>query len=275
MDRMTKDQIVLVTGASSGIGSVVANNLHSLGYEVYGTSRQSQEKKSFTWLTLDVNQETSVTTAINSLIDRHGKIDVLINNAGLAMISALEEAPSANIDKVMNTNFGGVVRMIQAVLPHMRRQTSGKIINVSSIAGLMGLPYRSIYSASKFAVEGLTESLRTEVMKFGIQVCSIQPGSIKTDIKANRVSHIPEDSAYNPELERTAKIIDEEVAAGIDALEVAKMISRLLKKSQWRAKYVVAKPFQIGVTKARPLVPGGPFEKLLMNHYGIARKSDE
>ncbi len=269
---MNDRQIILLTGASSGIGAKVARQLVDLNHIVYGTSRKRQSNGFFPWIVMDVNDSVSIAKGIQGIIEKHGRLDVLINNAGLGMISSLEEAPQLKVDQVMNTNFGGVVRMIQAVLPQMRKQRSGKIINVSSIAGLMGLPYRSIYSASKFAVEGLTESLRQEVMKFGIQVCSIQPGSIKTNIKANRLSHLPPDSPYNPEIANTADIIDAEVAAGIDAEEVGKMVASLLVKSYWRSKYVVAKPFQIGVTKMRPIFPARPFEKLLMNHYQINRK---
>ena len=269
---MKQSQVILLTGASSGIGAKVARQLVDLNHIVYGTSRKEQPNGIHPWLVMDVNDTQAIRQGIEGIVDKHGRIDVLINNAGLGMISSLEEAPQLKVDQVMSTNFGGVVRMIQAVLPQMRQQRNGKIINVSSIAGLMGLPYRSVYSASKFAVEGLTESLRQEVMKFGIQVCSIQPGSIKTDIKANRLSHLPPDSAYNPEIGNTADIIDAEVAGGIDAEEVAKMIASLLQKNHWRSKYVVAKPFQIGVTKIRPLFPSRPFEKLLMNHYQINTK---
>ena len=245
------------------------------GYCVYGTSRSVQQSGKFRWLKLDVNDQDNIIRSVEQVLDTEGRLDVLINNAGLGMVSSLEEAPEANIKQVMDTNFGGVVRMIQAVLPQMRQQRSGKIINISSLAGGMGLPYRSIYSASKFAVEGLTESLRQEVMKFNIQVCSLQPGSIKTDIKSSRVSHLPSNSAYQPELGRTADIIDYEVGQGIPAEEVAKTIIRLLAKKKWRSRYVVAKPFQIGVTRIKPMLPSAPFERMMMNHYKISRDVSE
>ena len=268
-------QVVIVTGASSGIGKVIATELNMQGYSVYGTSRSVQQSDKFRWLQLDVNDPDSIKRSVEYVLQTEGRLDVLINNAGLGMLSSLEEAPEANIRQVMDTNFGGVVRMIQAVLPQMRRQRSGKIINISSLAGGMGLPYRSIYSASKFAVEGLTESLRQEVMKFNIQVCSLQPGSIKTDIKSSRVSHLPGDSVYQPELGRTADIIDHEVGQGIPPGDVAKAVVRLIGKKKWRSRYVVAKPFQIGVTRIKPMLPHAPFERMMMNHYKISREISE
>ncbi len=270
---MSNPQVILITGASSGIGLVVAQALAEQGHMVYGTSRKAQDSdQAFEWLILDVTDPDSIVAAVDLVLTRHQRLDVLINNAGLGMIATFEEAPAANVDTVMDTNFGGVLRMSQAVLPHMRQQGSGKIINVSSIAGLTGLPYRSIYSASKFAVEGLTEALRQEVAKFGIQVCTLQPGSIRTDIKDNRVSHIPQDSSYQPELGQAEKIIDTEVGKGIEAGQVADKISQLIRQPRLRPKYVVAKPFQVLVTYLKRLIPHAWFERLMMNHYGLKRQ---
>ncbi len=263
--------VVLITGASSGIGKCVAGHLVKRGYIVYGTSRRpQQELPGMNWLQLDVSRPDQIKSALQVLIAKEGRIDVLINNAGLGMISSCEEAPPENVTRVMETNFGGVLGMTQAVLPKMRAQRSGKIINVSSIAGLMGLPFRSIYSASKFAVEGLTESLRLEVAQFGIQVCSLQPGSIRTEIKASRVSHLPEASPYQPNLNSTSALVDSEVAQGIDALAVAETIENLLKQDFLRSKYIVAKPFQKFSTALRKVLPSTVFEKMLKKHYGLS-----
>jgi len=262
--------VILVTGASSGIGHSIASHLALKGYLVIGTSRNSQSSREpFSWEILNVESQTSVQNCIKRIISQHKRIDVVINNAGMGMISSLEEAPMHSIEQVLNTNLMGVVRITQAVLPHMRAQENGKIINISSIAGLMGLPYRSIYSASKFAVEGLTESLRTEVRKFGIEVCTLQPGSILTDIQANRASYIPAESAYNPELIDVERIINEEVSSGIPAKMVALAVERILRKKRLDSKYVVAKPFQKLVTTIQRLLPSSTFERMLMRHYDI------
>ncbi len=266
---MKESLVIIVTGASSGIGNAIACQLAHEEHQVYGTSRSPQGSAPFSWLRLDVMDEISINRAIGEVMDRYGHIDVLINNAGIGMVSALEEAPLQSVHQVMDTNFHGTVRMIKAILPQMRARGSGKIINISSIAGLMGLPYRSIYSASKFALEGLTEALRTEVKKFGVQVCTLQPGSINTDIKEKRVSYLPADSIYNPELSEAEKLMNEEVANGIEADEVALEVVRLISSKKLRSKYVVAKPFQKTGTLLKRWLPPSVFERLLMNHYKL------
>jgi len=263
-----KDLVILVTGASSGIGQRTACHLAECGYKVYGTSRHKHtDDQPFAWVQLDVNSKSNVDIAIQDLIQKEGHIDVLINNAGLGMISSFEEAPEENIKKVMETNFGGVLRMIQAILPIMRSQNSGKILNITSLAGSMGLPYRSIYSASKFAVEGLTEALRGEVSKFNIEVCTVQPGSIRTDIKANRVSHLPIDSSYHPELGNAERMIDQEVNAGIDAQDVAELIEQIIRKRKLALRYIVAKPLQKFGTTMKRYFPRRLFEWILVKRY--------
>lgn len=266
---MKESLVIIVTGASSGIGSAIARHLAAEGHHVYGTSRSIQAQSSFSWLRLDVMDSDSITKAISQVMEKHGRIDVLINNAGIGMVSSLEEAPFDSIQQVIDTNFNGLLRMIKAILPQMRERGSGKIINISSIAGLMGLPYRSIYSASKFAVEGLTEALRTEVKKFGIQVCTLQPGSINTNIKEKRVSYLPKDSVYNPELIEAEKLMNEEVANGIEADAVAAEVGRLISTKKLSSKYVVARPFQKTVTLLKRWLPPSVFERLLMNHYKL------
>lgn len=264
-----KDSVILITGASSGIGAGIAAYL-SQEHRVIGTSRSAQPEGAFPWMQLDVTDPHSISQCVREIVNSYGRLDVLINNAGLGMVSSFEEAPRENVERLMNTNFYGAFWLIQEVLPIMRNQQSGKIINISSIAGLMGLPYRSVYSASKFAMEGFTEALRTEVGKFGIQACTLQPGSIRTDIKGNRVSHLPKDSPYNPELQHVEDIINTEVDAGIDVQEVAKAISKLISKRKIPSKYVVAKPFQkLVATPIRRLLPSSIFQRLLENHYSI------
>ncbi len=271
-DGQSAQEVVLVTGASSGIGKGIATYLAAKGYKVFGTSRREQASTDFQWKALDVTNRTSIERCAGEIMAEVGRIDILINNAGLGMVSSLEEAPQENVEQLINTNFYGTMWLIQEVMPIMRKQGRGKIFNISSIAGLMGLPYRSIYSASKFAIEGLTESLRCEVEKFGVQVCTIQPGSIRTDIKGSRVSHLPEASPYNPELKYVENTINQEVESGIEVNDVATMIERLLKKQKLQPKYVVAKPFQKMVANPlRRLLPSSIFERLVKGHYKISK----
>lgn len=270
---MSEQQVVIVTGASTGIGQSIATHLAAKGFVVYGTSRRLiQDSGSLRWIQLDVNDMTSIQECIKVVLDNEGRIDVLINNAGLGMVSALEEAPYDNIQQVMDTNFFGVVRMIKTVLPHMRSAGKGKIINISSMAGQMGLPFRSIYSASKFALEGLTEALRQEGAKFGVQACTVLPGSINTDIAGNRVSHVPEKSPYNPEIDEAHVLMNEEVKKGIDRMQVARKVAEIISRDTLPSKVVVAKPFQQLVVRLKRYLPASLFEKMMMNHYGLKRK---
>ena len=262
--------VILVTGASSGIGSSISTYLSAKGHIVYGTSRRSQkEQKNFQWLKLDVNHADSIHQGIEKILKEQGRLDILINNAGLGMISALEESPMNNVNQVMQTNFYGVLHLCQAVIPIMRTQKKGKIINISSIAGLMGLPYRAIYSASKFAVEGLTEALRIELTKFNIQVCTLQPGSIQTDISGNRASFIDPGSIYFNELENIEKIINREVENGLKAMDVAIKVEKIVRRKKIKPKYIVARPFQKMVSCFKYFLPSPIYESLVRKHYEI------
>ena len=160
-------KVVLITGGSSGIGKSIGEFLTNKGFIVYGTSRnpQNYSKSKFPIIALDVTESTSILAAVNILLENEGKIDVLINNAGVGITGPIEEIPEFEIKSNFETNFFGPMNVIKAVLPKMREQRSGLIINITSIAGYMGLPYRGIYSASKAALEILTESFRMEIKK--------------------------------------------------------------------------------------------------------------
>ncbi|MCT4639746.1 MAG: SDR family oxidoreductase [Bacteroidales bacterium] len=185
---------VLITGASSGFGRLAAVTFQKKGWNVVATMRNPQSEKELTDMpnvlvtTMDVTQRTSVKSAIREAINRFKRIDVLVNNAGYGAVGYLEEASDADISRQMDTNFIGVVYNIQEVLPYMRSQGSGVIINITSMAGTVGLPMHTLYNASKFAVEGLTESLRFELEPFGITAKTIAPGAFKTGF-GNAVSY--------------------------------------------------------------------------------------
>ncbi len=178
---MERTQVILITGASSGFGKVTAQALAGKGYVVYGTSRRIANGNigQIRMLIADVTDENSVRSAVNRIMDEQGHIDVLINNAGMGIGGALEMATDEEISSQMDTNFMGMVRMCRAVLPIMRKQRQGKIINISSIAGRIAVPYQGFYSASKFAIEGYSEALSMEVYPFGIKVCVVEPGDFK------------------------------------------------------------------------------------------------
>jgi len=186
----TKDRVALVTGASSGIGLATAQRLAKAGYAVYGTSRRprSAGSRSFEMLRLDVTQDDSVEEAVRAVLQREGRIDLLVNNAGFGVSpAAAEESSLAQAHAIFDTNFFGMVRMTRAIVPHMRRQGSGRIINIGSVLGFLPMPYMALYSATKHAVAGYSESLDHELRTLGIRVSVVEPAYINTPFDANQL----------------------------------------------------------------------------------------
>ncbi|MCX6304344.1 MAG: SDR family NAD(P)-dependent oxidoreductase [Bacteroidetes bacterium] len=176
---------VLVTGATSGIGLVIASHLHENGFRVYGTSRTPEKHCKalpFEILELEVTSLVSIQHCIDTCLAKAGKIDILVNNAGIAVCGSAEETSLEQAYKQVETNFWGTVKMTRAILPAMRRQRSGRIITIGSLAGIIGVPYQSYYSASKHALEGFFKSLRIEVRPFNIGISLIEPGFFKTNL---------------------------------------------------------------------------------------------
>ncbi|MES2027069.1 MAG: oxidoreductase [Pseudomonadota bacterium] len=181
-------RVALVTGASSGIGEATAEQLVKASYKVYGTSRKAAPagQRSFEMLSLDVTSDESVEAAVKEVIQREGQIDLLVNNAGFGVApAAAEESSLEQAQAIFDTNFFGIVRMTRAVLPHMRQQGSGRIINIGSVLGFLPLPYAALYTATKHAVAGYSESLDHELRTRGIRVSVIEPAYIKTPFDAN------------------------------------------------------------------------------------------
>ncbi|AEK63514.1 oxidoreductase [Collimonas fungivorans] len=185
-------KIAIVTGASSGIGEVTAEQLARAGYKVYGTSRRGAQgqsgKRAFQMLALDVTSDESVAAAVNEVLRLEGRIDLLVNNAGFGVApAAAEESSIRQAQAIFDTNFFGTVRMIRAVVPHMRQRGSGRIINISSVLGFVPMPYMALYSATKHAVEGYSESLDQELRTQGIRVSLVEPAYIKSAFDANQL----------------------------------------------------------------------------------------
>jgi NAD(P)-dependent dehydrogenase (short-subunit alcohol dehydrogenase family) len=181
-------KVAVVTGASSGIGRATAERLAAAGYKVYGTSRRvaSADGRPFEMLTLDVTSDASVTTTVSEVLRREGRIDLLVNNAGFSVAPAgAEESSIEQARSIFDTNFFGIVRMTRTVVPHMRRQGSGRIINIGSVFGFLPAPYMALYAATKHAVEGYSESLDHELRTRGIRVSVIEPANTKTQFDAN------------------------------------------------------------------------------------------
>ena len=183
-------KVAFITGGTSGIGKAICTYLTIKGVQVYGTGRLAVNgeitKEGYTLVQCDVTNTESVNEAIQYIIKKENKIDLVVNNAGIGMAGSVEDSEIEEIRNIFNTNVAGTLRVCKAVLPSMRSQKAGLIINISSVGGLMGLPYRGVYSSSKSSVELLSEAMSMEVMKFGIKVVLIEPGDFKTSINLNR-----------------------------------------------------------------------------------------
>src|SRR6202162_1526662 len=222
-----KKSIALVTGASSGIGKATAERLATAGYKVYGTSRRGAQtgQRRFRMLPLDVTSDESVTAAVGELIRSEGRIDLLVNNAGFGVAPAgAEESSIEQARSIFDTNFFGIVRMTRAVVPHMRRQGSGRIINIGSVLGLLPAPYMALYAASKHAIEGYSESLDHELRTRGIRVSVIEPAYTRTQFEANFLEPDSKLDEYREVRAAVGKRLKEVVEAGDEPEVVADVV---------------------------------------------------
>lgn len=266
------NKVVLITGGSSGIGKSTGEFLHEKGFKVYGTSRNPEQinNSKFELLKLDVRESESIKNAIKTIIEKSGRIDVVINNAGVGITGPIEEIPSEEIKNNFETNLFGPIEVIKAVLPQMRVQKSGLIINITSIAGYMGLPYRGIYSASKGALEILTEALRMEVKSFGIEITNIAPGDFATNIAAGRY-HAPliKGSAYETPYGNTLKTMNDHVDSGSNPLEMAEIVYKIINTKNPKIHYKIGAFMQKFSIVLKRILPDKMYEKMLMNHYKL------
>src|SRR5690625_642377 len=265
-------KVVLITGASSGIGKSVGEYLHQKGYKVYGSSRnpKHQELNGIHFVSLDVTQPETIQSSVDFSVKKEGQIDFLINNAGKGITGAMEEIPDQVVLNVFEVNYLGPLRVIKAVLPVMRKQHSGMIINITSIAGYMGLPFRGVYSATKGALELTTEAYRMELKPFNIKMTNIAPGDFATNIASGRY-HTPvyEDSPYKELYEMSLKEMDRDVANGLPPIRMAKKVYRVMQKKNPTIHYKVGEPLQKISIALKHILPDKLYEKLLMNYYKL------
>lgn len=265
-------KVVLITGGSSGIGKSIGEFLTNKGFVVYGTSRNPSRYKDskFPILALDVKEKSTIYSAVNTVIEKEGRLDVLINNAGAGITGPIEEIPEAEIKNNFDTNFFGPINVIKAVLPQMRKQNDGLIINVTSIAGYMGLPYRGVYSASKGALELITEAFRMELKDFNIKMTNVAPGDFATNIAAGRY-HAPllDDSPYKKPYGNTLDLMNEHVDSGSDPDLMAKAVSKIISSPNPKIHYKVGEFMQKFSIVLKRILPDKVYEKLLMNHYKL------
>jgi NAD(P)-dependent dehydrogenase (short-subunit alcohol dehydrogenase family) len=265
-------KIVLVTGASSGIGKAVATFLFSKGYKVYGTSRTPKNQKDFPFemIALDVLKIETIKMAVHFIIKKEGRLDVLVNNAGIGVTGPIEETPTDEMRNAFNTNFFGAIDVIKTVLPFMRAQKYGVIVNTTSIAGYMGLPFRGIYSSSKGALELVTEATRMEVKRFGIHIVNIAPGDFATDIISRRY-HTPlfEDSVYKENYKSNLDLMDSHVKTGKNPVEMAKKVCEVINTKNPKIHYKVGGSLEKFSIILKRILPDTWFEALLMRHYKL------
>ena len=264
-----QEKVILVTGGSSGIGKSICQYLTAKGFKVYGTSRKAQEGLGFPLLSIDVTDDNSVKLGIEELLRKEGLIDVLINNAGIGMMGAVEDSIPKDSLKVFDTNFFGPLRTMQAVLPTMRAQKSGLIINIGSIAGYMGLPYRGIYSASKASLGMITEALRMELRPYNVKACVLDPGDYSTSIAQHRQVSIPEQSPYKSSVIALEKMIDEDVNSSSDPMEVALLIEKIMATPEPKVRYMCGKFKQKLSVAVKHWIGGKFFENILVKHYKL------
>lgn len=244
--------VVLVAGASSGMGKAIAEALSADGYKVYGTSRKApaegvdngsnatQNGGFVKMLQLDVCSDESAKAAIDFVKEKEGRLDILINCAGFALAGAVEDTTHEEAYREFNTNFFGIHRMCRYAAPIMRQNGSGLIINVSSTAGLISVPYQSFYSASKYALEAMSEALRMELMPFGIRVSLIEPGDTKTGFTNSRVYvEGSKDSVYKTNFERSVNRMIKDEQSGPPPVGIVKAVKRIIGSSNPPVRQVV------------------------------------
>jgi NAD(P)-dependent dehydrogenase (short-subunit alcohol dehydrogenase family) len=269
MDK--EKRVVLVTGASSGIGLACATFLAGRGYRVYGTSRRAGTSQAggVAMLVADVTDDRSVEQAVAAVLAREGRLDIVVNNAGMGIAGPVENTSIEEAKRQLEVNFFGAFRVCRAVLPALRSQRSGYIVNIGSIGGLIAIPYQAMYSASKFALEGLSESLRMEVRPFGVKVVLIEPGDHKTAITENRTAMTGGTDAYSQSfqaaLARTAH--DEQNGPGPE--QVARLLYRIVNTRNPRLRYPIGPATQRAAVWLKRLLPYSVTEYSIRSYFGL------
>ena len=261
--------VVFITGISSGFGLETARLLSQEGHTVYGTVRRDMEPlPKVHYLQVDVRDKQAVSETVRQVVEKEGRIDVLINNAGMGIGGPLEFATEEEVRLQMDTNFLGLVHCVDAVLPYMRQQKSGKIIALSSIGGLMGLPFQGFYSASKFAIEGYCEALRLETQSFGVQVVVLRPGDFATGFTGSRKKVADEAAIEAYPIYKTAiEKVEHDENGGLKPVVLARKISQIIRKKNPRNGYVVASFEQKLSVLLKRILPSKWFAKILGSYY--------
>lgn len=260
----------LVTGASSGIGRATAETLLRAGFTVFGTSRKpsGNSPSQISMLACDVTDEASVASLVSTVLESTGRIDLLVNNAGLGMFGAAEESSVAQVQRLFDVNLFGVMRMTNAVLPSMRRQGEGRIVNISSALGFVPAPYSAYYGASKYALEGYSESLDHEIRGFNIRVSLIEPGTVQGSFDHSSLEPDSMMTEYEAGRAWVHAFYEKSKLAADTPQNVADAVLVAATTRHQRQRYTVGKvAWQISVL--RRLMPAGLFDKALRQQFGM------
>ena len=265
--------VILITGASSGIGEAIALYLAKKGHTVYGTSRKDlPERQGIRFLKMNVDDDESVKAGVAQILGQEGRIDSVVNSAGTGILGSVEEVPLEAIKAAFETNVFGTIRVCQAAIPAMRSQGSGCIINVSSIAGEVGLPFRGYYAASKFAVEGFTESLNMGMASFGVRAVILQSGGFNTNIAQNRPEFdLGESSPYAPYLGPVRKKIHHEVANAPTPERLGPLVERILNNRRPHIRYKSGAFLEKIAPLVKRFAPWRLYEWLILGFHGMRR----
>jgi NAD(P)-dependent dehydrogenase (short-subunit alcohol dehydrogenase family) len=264
-------QVILVTGASSGIGRACAARLVRAGHRVYGGSRHPAQSAVGAFLTIpiDVCEDASVDAALAQILELEKGIDAVVLSAGFSMLGAVEDTAAGDARDIFETNYWGVVRIVQAVLPLMRQRGGGHIVVISSVAGRVGVPFRAYYSSTKFALEGFCEALSLEVACHGIRVSLVAPGHVPTRLGANRrkVAASRENPAYADAFTRCVSAVEQQDVHGTDAGAVAELVAGIIEDPAPKLRYTVGSFTERASILLRNLLPDRVFHRIVMHHY--------
>jgi len=263
--------VVLITGASAGIGLVTADHLAGRGWTVIGASRRGTGSDGWTPLVMDVDDDASVRAGVEGVVADHGELHAVVACAGWGLSGPVEQTPMDEAKGQLETNFWGAVRVVQAALPAMRRQGRGQVVLVSSIGGVVALPFQAFYSASKFALEGYGEALAYEVAPFGIAVTLVEPGNVRTEFTARRRKVIPPEGGdpYAAVVATSVGLMERGEANGVPASDVATVISRVLESRRPPRHVSVGKMGERVGIMAKRLMPYRWFERAAKGSLGV------
>lgn len=262
---------ILITGISSGFGKAIADGLAKAGHRVYGTHRRDVERiEGVNYIQAEVTDEVQVGNAVNQVLEREGRIDVFISNAGMGVAGPLEFTSTDDILHQMDVNWGGMVKFLHHIIPVMRRQGYGKIICISSIGGLIGLPFQGAYSASKFAIEGYCQALRMELKSSGVKVVVVEPGDFATEFTGKRrsVTCKEADRAY-PRYRTALNNVEKDESSGLKPEVLARTIGKIITDRNPKNRYIVATFLQKLSVCLKNILPSKLFEFILSKYYGM------